>query len=151
MSSGTPCFVSTLTNNQEAIRLAKLLCGPQKVRNQAQKALDEDDARRAARLATYAPEVNPGDAAARQIRQAAFKRIARTTVSANERNYLRTIIKEENGEINWKRMFSTATYQAVSEQSIDSVLSLMKSRFKAEDANGVTLSVKVQVANEKPL
>lgn len=136
----------TLTNNQEATRLTKLLGGTRKVRLLAQKALDNDDPRWAARLATYALETDPSDASAKSIRQAAFTRIARTTVSANERNYLLTIIREENGELDWAAIFSKGNYEVIAQQDVDTVLAMMKSRFRAENANGVEVLVKVSVS-----
>ena len=138
----------SLTNNQEARRLVPLLGGPAKVRQQARAALDADDARWASRLATYALEVDPKDAEARKIRQDAFLRVARTTVSANERNYMLSIIEEENGAFDWQKISAQGEYEVIKGQELDMVLGLMRSRFRAEAADNEALIARVTVSGQ---
>jgi alkyl sulfatase BDS1-like metallo-beta-lactamase superfamily hydrolase len=140
----------TLTKSEEAKRLVPLLGGAEEVRKQAKAALDADDPRWAARLATYAMKVDSDDSEAKKIRQDAFLRIARTTMSANERNYLLTTINEENGKINWKAMFSKGDYKAAKTQELDHLLKLMKARFRAEAADNLKFIVKVTVSGQSP-
>jgi len=140
----------TLTQSEESKRLIPLLGGVDAVREQAQDALSADDPRWAARLATYVLEVDANDQHAKEIRQAAFTRIARTTESANERNYLLSSIREENGELDWKEIFSKSDLASMGKQSTSTILAMMKSRFRAEDANGVETLVKVQVEDQMP-
>lgn len=138
----------TLTEHEEAKRLVKLMGGMDNVRAAAQKALADDDPRWAARLATYVLEIDEGDAEAIKIRQNAFLRVARTTESANERNYLLTIIKEENGEINWTKLFSANDLQVISGLDAKTILNLMKVRFRAEAADGIKFSVRLNIDSE---
>lgn len=139
----------TLTESEEAKRLVDLLGGADKVKQAAKEALDNDDVRWAARLATYALEYNPNDTDAKTIRQAAFLRIARTTDSTNERNYMLTIIKDENGEIDWNQLFAKGDLQVIQGLDTETILKLMKVRFRAEDANGEAFSVKLNVKGDK--
>jgi len=138
----------TLTESEEAKRLVKLLGGTENVMQSAQQALESGEPRWAARLATYALEVDPASKAALKLRQKAFLKVAQKTDSANERNYLLTIIKDENGEIDWKGLFSNADLQIIREQDTEAVLKLMKVRFRAEDANNDHFVLKLDVTGD---
>lgn len=140
----------THTQSQESKRLVPLLGGPASVLEMAKQALNADDPRWAARLATYLLDIDDQNLAAKELRQTAFIRVARTTESGNERNYLLSSIREENGEIDWKMLFSKSIYEGASEQSLDTVLSFMKSRFRAEDADGEELLIRITVSDESP-
>jgi alkyl sulfatase BDS1-like metallo-beta-lactamase superfamily hydrolase len=138
----------SLTKYEEARRLLPLLGGAAAVRAQAQTALEADDARWAARLASYALKVDPADSEARAIRQAAFLRVARTTVSGNERNYLLSIIRQENGELDWTALFANANYEVAASRSAEELLAQLKVRFRAEDAGASAFTVAIDIPGE---
>ena len=137
-----------LTESEEAKRLVALLGGSAEVRSAAIRAMEEGDYRWAARLATYAISVDEGDEKARALRQQAFLRIAQTTDSANERNYMLTIINDEKGAYDWKGLFANADLEVIKGQDTEKVLKLMKSRFRAEDANNDRFSLRLNVGGE---
>ncbi|MEL6661716.1 MAG: MBL fold metallo-hydrolase, partial [Pseudomonadota bacterium] len=137
----------TLTNSEEAERLVPLMGGRDAVFDAAEDAL-ADEPRWSARLATYLLEVDESDEAARALRQSAFQRIAGTTISANERNYLLTIIKEERGEIDWEALFSGPDLQIIETLDTETVLDLMRARFRAEAADEDAFSIALTVSGE---
>jgi len=94
-------------------------------------------------------EVDPSDKDSKSIRQEAFRTIARTTLSANERNYMLGIIKEENGEIDWKAALGKSALPMIRAQPLDQVLELMNSRFRAEDADHEKLVIGLTISGEK--
>ena len=81
---------------EESRRLVPLLGGVDRVLAVAGTSI-EGDPRWSARLATYVLHTDPGNEDARAIRQRAFLKVAQTTNSANERNYLLGFILEERG------------------------------------------------------
>lgn len=139
----------TLTNSEEAKRLVPLLGGPEQVKAHAKAAMQKGESRWAARLATYVMNVAPSDAEAIKIRQKAFLQIARTTESANERNYLLTAIREENGELDWKKMMAPSRFIAAGNQEAQDIHLVMKSRFRAEAADGFATTISVRIDGSK--
>ena len=113
------------------------------------EALANDDPRWAARLATYALKFDVKDETALSIRQQAFDRVARTTISGNERNYMLASIREENGEYDWQQLFANADYEIAKTKDKDYLLNLLKVRFRAEAAGDDTFTVGLNVGDSK--
>ncbi len=137
----------TLTDSEESKRLVPLMGGREAVLRAAEDAV-ESEPRWAARLATYLLQNDDADAEARTLRLDAFRRIAGETISANERNYLLTIIKEERGEIDWDQLFSGPDLQIIETLDTKRVLALMPSRFRAEAADNDAFSVSLRIEGE---
>ena len=110
--------------------------------------IDVSDPRRAARLATYVLLIHKDDAEALAIRQRAFLKVAQTTRSTNERNYLLGFIGEERGEIDFTKQLAPLNTLAYSQLSSEALLERLKSRFIAEAADGVVMALPVRVASE---
>jgi alkyl sulfatase BDS1-like metallo-beta-lactamase superfamily hydrolase len=140
-----------LTDSEEAKRLLPLMGGPKKALKAAAKALKDNDPRWAAALATIVMNGAHGKRAeeAMALRQDAFTRIAQTTVSANERNYLLSLIREENGEVDFAKVFAQNNHRAMKTLSTEKILSIMKARFKAEEADNLEMQILVRVEDEE--
>ena len=108
----------------------------------------EGDPRWAARLATYLLQVDASDRAAQAARQDAFLRVAQTTTSTNERNYLLGLILEENGDINFEQQLAPLNTRAYTTLSSLELLNRLKYRLRAEDADDVELSFNLDVEGE---
>ena len=139
----------TLTDSEESRRLVKLLGGKKKVVKLARKALDAEDPRWSARLATIVLNVDPDHRAARRLRQQAFTEIAETTQSGNERNYMFSTINEENGKLDFNSLGQKLFLYRISLLAPAEALSLMSSRLRSEDAKNVTLSIRVDIQGEE--
>ena len=137
----------TLNELEEARRLVPLLGGRERVLALANTSV-EGDPRWAARLATYLLQVDAGDGEALGIRQNAFLKVAQTTSSANERNYLLGLILEEKGDIDFTKQLAPLNLRAYSGLSSASLLQRLKYRFKAEIADNIELSLTVNVEGE---
>ena len=83
-----------------------------------------------------------------EIRQNAFLKVAQTTSSANERNYLLGLILEEKGDIDFTKQLAPLNLRAYSGLSSASLLQRLKYRFKAETADNIELSLTVNVEGE---
>lgn len=143
-----PIDFVTLTESEEARRLIDLLGGRDAVISKAREALNNGDARWAARLTNHVLVNNPENADARQLQQEAFLHIARTTDSANERNYMLSIVKEQRESLDWKKILSGPDLQVMSTQDSETLLKLMSIRFAAENADGLEFNVEVTVGDE---
>jgi alkyl sulfatase BDS1-like metallo-beta-lactamase superfamily hydrolase len=137
----------TLNELQEARRLVPLLGGRERVLALADTSV-EGDPRWAARLANYLLLVEANDSEALLIRQKAFLKVAQTTNSANERNYLLGLILEEKGEIDFKARLAPMNLRAYDALTNASLLQRLKYRFRAEAADHVDLSFRVQVEGD---
>lgn len=96
------------TEAEEARRLVPLLGGTDIALQASAAALNDGDARWAARLASYVLLTEPDNNAAKQARLAAFRAIASQTISSNERNYLLTALLSESGRLDWAPLTSAA-------------------------------------------
>jgi alkyl sulfatase BDS1-like metallo-beta-lactamase superfamily hydrolase len=134
----------SLNTYEEARRLVPLLGGRDRVLALADTSV-EGDPRWAARLATYLILVEREDQEALAVRQNAFLKVAQTTNSANERNYLLGLILEENGEIDFNRQLAPLNERAYSTLPNDVLLQRLKYRFRAEAADGVELVLQLRV------
>lgn len=134
----------TLNEVEEAYRLVPLLGGRERVLALARQ-LAREDPRWAARLATYLLLLNPSDSAAGSVRQQAFLEVAQTTLSANERNYMLGLIKEEQGEINFEQILAPLEAARMAELSTSDILWSFKSRFKTEATGNARLNVDIIV------
>ena len=137
----------SLNTYEEARRLVPLLGGRDRVLALADTSV-EGDPRWAARLATYLILVDREDHEALAVRQSAFLKVAQTTNSANERNYLLGLILEEKGEIDFGRQLAPLNERAYGTVATQVLLQRLKYRFRAEDADGVTLTVRLRVGDE---
>ena len=138
-----------LTHNEirEARRLVPLLGGRERVLALADTSL-EGDPRWAARLATYLIQVDSDDREAMAVRQRAFLKVAQITNSANERNYLLGLILEENGEMDFAKQLTPLNSRAYAKLPNETLLSRLKYRFRAEAADDLELSVRLEVEGE---
>ncbi len=134
----------SLNTYEEARRLVPLLGGRDRVLALANTSV-EGDPRWAARLATYLILVDGEDQEALAVRQNAFLKVAQTTNSANERNYLLGLILEENGEIDFNRQLAPLNERAYGTLPNSVLLKRLKYRFRAEAADGVELVLQLRV------
>jgi len=137
----------SLNQLEESRRLVPLLGGRDRVLALAETSV-EGDPRWAARLATYLMQVDASDSAAQAVRQNAFLRVAQTTTSTNERNYLLGLILEENGDINFQQQLAPLNTRAYAKLSSLELLNRLKYRLRAEDADDVELSFNLNVEGE---
>jgi len=91
---GNPTNLFRLPPKEEAVRIAKLAGGVDKLRSQAKAALDSDDPQWAAQLADYLIALDPESAASKQLKADALAMLARETVTATARNYYLTVARE---------------------------------------------------------
>ena len=138
----------SLNTYEEARRLVPLLGGRDRVLALANTSV-EGDPRWAARLATYLILVDGEDQEALAVRQNAFLKVAQTTNSANERNYLLGLILEENGEIDFSRQLAPLNQRAYGTLPNSVLLKRLKYRFRAEAADGVELAVQLRIGDEE--
>ncbi|MBI9075355.1 MAG: MBL fold metallo-hydrolase [Desulfatibacillum sp.] len=137
--------LTRLTDKQGAIRLTDLLGGPDKTTEHAQKAYNDGDYRWAAQLANYVLVVDPSHKLAGDVQRESFRGIAYATESANERNYLLTILKED---IPWKKIYAGTGIQVRQRQSSSELLELMRVRFKAEKALTEKMVIGISIEGE---
>lgn len=123
-----------LTDSEEAARLVKLLGGVEETTAAAQRALEANDPRWAARLATFVLRFSPDEPQAKAVRLNAFRRIAQTTRSANERNYALTAILEETEGIDWDRLTLAAAKRVVRDKPTSELLDEMSFRYNGSQA-----------------
>ena len=128
----------------ESRRLVPLLGGRERVLALATTAV-EGDPRWAARLATYLLHVDASDAEARVLRQQAFLKVAQTTNSTNERNYLLGLILEEKDEINFSRQLAPLNQRTYTGLPTEQLLQRLKYRFRAEAADDLSFALRVAV------
>ena len=91
---GNPTNLFRLSPKAEAVRVAKLAGGNEKLLNAAQSALAADDNQWAAQLADYLLAIDKDNDKARQIKADALTKLARRTVNATARNYYLTVARE---------------------------------------------------------
>ncbi|MGD2008416.1 MAG: alkyl sulfatase dimerization domain-containing protein [Cellvibrionales bacterium] len=134
----------SLNEIDESRRLVPLLGGRERVLALATTAV-EGDPRWAARLATYLLQVDTSDAEARVLRQQAFLKVAQTTNSTNERNYLLGLILEEKDEINFSRQLAPLNQRTYTGLPTEQLLQRLKYRFRAEAADDLSFALRVAV------
>jgi alkyl sulfatase BDS1-like metallo-beta-lactamase superfamily hydrolase len=130
----------------EAQRLVPALGGRNKVLQMATDATTTDP-QWAARLATYLILVDSSDDQARQVRQQASIRFAQVTSSTNQRNYLLGLVAEENGDIDFDRMLRAPVAMSLREVDDSELLSRLRNRVIAEQANNVDIVVRLAVTD----
>ncbi len=136
----------SLNEIDESRRLVPLLGGRERVLALASTAV-EGDPRWAARLATYLLQVDASDTEARVLRQQAFLKVAQTTNSTNERNYLLGLILEEKDEINFSRQLAPLNQRTYAGLPTEQLLQRLKYRFRAEAADDLSFALRVSVAD----
>ena len=136
----------SLNEIDESRRLVPLLGGRERVLALAGTAV-EGDPRWAARLATYLLQVDASDTEARVLRQQAFLKVAQTTNSTNERNYLLGLILEEKDDINFSRQLAPLNQRTYAGLPTEQLLQRLKYRFRAEAADDLSFALRVSVAD----
>ena len=136
-----------LTTYEEARRLVPLMGGTDIVLKAAIENL-ETDPRWAAQLATYILLTDPDDAAARSIRQRASIRVAQTTKSANQRNYLFGLVAEERNRVDFDKILQGPIINSLVKRDDKELLNRLRSRLVAEKADNVKLRIRVQIDSE---
>lgn len=136
----------SLNEIDESRRLVPLLGGRERVLALANTAV-EGDPRWAARLATYLLQVDASDTEALALRQQAFLKVAQTTNSTNERNYLLGLILEEKDEINFSRQLAPLNQRTYAGLPTEQLLQRLKYRFRAEAADDLSFALRVSVAD----
>lgn len=136
----------SLNEIDESRRLVPLLGGRERVLALAGTAV-EGDPRWAARLATYLLQVDASDTEARVLRQQAFLKVAQTTNSTNERNYLLGLILEEKDDINFSRQLAPLNQRTYAGLPTEQLLQRLKYRFRAEVADDLNFALRVSVAD----
>ncbi len=137
----------SLNELEESRRLVPLLGGVDRVLALAETSI-EGDPRWSARLATYVLHTDVDNDAAKAIRQRAFLKVAQTTTSANERNYMLGLILEEQGKINFQRQLAPLNQRAYGQLSNRVLLERLKARLKAEDADHIKQQLSLTVGQD---
>ena len=133
---------------EESRRLVPLLGGVDRVLALAETSIDGDP-RWSARLATYFLHTDADNEDARAIRQRAFLRVAQTTNSANERNYMLGLILEEQGKIDFPRQLAPLNQRAYAQLDNRVLLGRLKARVKAEDADHINQQLALGVGQDR--
>ena len=133
---------------EESRRLVPLLGGVDRVLALAETSIDGDP-RWSARLATYVLHTDADNEDARAIRQRAFLRVAQTTNSANERNYMLGLILEEQGKIDFPRQLAPLNQRAYAQLDNRALLGRLKARVKAEDADHINQQLPLRVGQDR--
>jgi alkyl sulfatase BDS1-like metallo-beta-lactamase superfamily hydrolase len=137
----------SLNELEESRRLVPLLGGVDRVLALAETSI-EGDPRWSARLATYVLHTDNENDAARAIRQRAFLKVAQTTNSANERNYMLGLILEEQEKINFQRQLAPLNQRAYGQLSNRVLLERLKARLQAENADHITQQLSLTVGQD---
>ena len=138
----------SLNELEESRKLVPLLGGVDRVLALAETSI-EGDPRWSARLATYVLHTDVDNDAAKAIRQRAFLKVAQTTNSANERNYMLGLILEEQGKINFQRQLASLNQRAYGQLSNRVLLERLKARLKAEDADRIKQQLSLTVGQDR--
>ena len=133
---------------EESRRLVPLLGGVDRVLALAETSIDGDP-RWSARLATYVLHTDADNEDALAIRQRAFLRVAQTTNSANERNYMLGLILEEQGKIDFPRQLAPLNQRAYAQLDNRVLLGRLKARVKAEDADHINQQLALDVGQDR--
>ena len=137
----------SLNELEESRKLVPLLGGVDRVLALAETSI-EGDPRWSARLATYVLHTDNENDAARAIRQRAFLKVAQTTTSANERNYMLGLILEEQGKINFQRQLAPLNQRAYGQLSNRVLLERLKARLQAENADHINQQLSLKVGQD---
>lgn len=140
--------LSRLTQREEDKRLFALLGGREAVLEAAVNALEEGDARWAASLATRLLEQYPDDPRVREVRLAALRDIASHTLSASERNYLLTAVKEETDGIDWNAEIGDRALALAAKRPAGALLDEMRYRYRVEAAPEEARTFTIAVSGE---
>lgn len=121
---------------EETRQLLKLMGGEGPVLDAARSAFEKAEYRWAAKLASMVHLIHPENNESLQIRHLAFERIAQTTDSSNEANFLRTAIAEESGKLDWGPALSNRLTSLAQGQSDSQLIGQFGTRLKVEDIRG---------------
>ena len=137
-----------LTNIEENKRLIKLLGSKENVLKHARTAFNNKEYRWASSLASKVLSVSKNNEEALQIQNASFKAISAKTLSANERNYLLTKVKEYEQNFDWNKILIPEKLRTMSKVTNTKIISLLPAKFKAEDAGDTALLINFKVGKE---
>lgn len=136
------------SEGNEAERWIAAVGGVEEMLEHARQALEEDDPRWSATLASYVLMADPDNEQARALRHKSLRRIASTTESTSERNYVLTAIAEDENRVPWKKVYARIIRQQQSERPSAGILSELRARFRAEKAGDAEFRVNVEIAGE---
>lgn len=91
---GNPTNLFSLSPKEEAIRIAKLAGGENKLLQQAKHAVHSNDHQWAAQLADYLIALSPNAAEPKLIKAQALEALAENLLTATGRNYYLTVAQE---------------------------------------------------------
>lgn len=95
---GNPTNLFSLSLKEEAVRMAKLAGGEEKLLQQAKQANNANDHQWAAQLADYLISLNPDNAEPKLIKAQALEALAEQLLTATGRNYYLTVAQELRGQ-----------------------------------------------------
>jgi len=140
--------LAELNETEETRQLLKLMGGVEPVLAAARTAFEKGEYRWAAKLASMVHLIHPENNESLHIRHLAFERIAQTTDSSNEANYLRTAIAEESGKLDWRPAISNRLTTLAKEQSDSQLIAQFGTRLKIEDIrNDETFRVALSIGD----
>jgi alkyl sulfatase BDS1-like metallo-beta-lactamase superfamily hydrolase len=142
---GSEMDLAKLTKKQESIRMSEMLGGEKVMLNQAELAFAKKDYRWAASLSDRLLSISKDNKEAIDLRQKAFYEIAKTTDSANERNYLLTSIKVEKEGTSWNKILERNISTSLERASTAQLLNALPVRFKAENAQGISMGFAIDI------
>lgn len=96
---GNPTNLFSLSPEEEAIRMAKLAGGEDKLLKQAQQAINSNDYQWAAQLADHLIALNPNAVNPKLIKAQALEALAEKLLTATGRNYYLTVAQELRGRV----------------------------------------------------
>ena len=91
---GNPTNLFSLSPKEEALRMAKLAGGEDKLLQQAKNAINSNDNQWAAQLADHLIALNPDDTEPKLIKAQALEALAEQLLTATGRNYYLTVAQE---------------------------------------------------------
>ena len=92
---------------------------------------------------------DPDDTVARSVRQRASIRVAQTTKSANQRNYLFGLVAEESKRVDFDKILQGPITSSLAKRDNKELLNRLRSRLVAEKADNVNLRIRVQISSEE--
>ncbi len=146
--AGNVMDLVTHTESEEALRLVPLMGGEQAVLKASAEALNGSDARWAARLATYVLLTNPENRQAMAVRLAAYRAIAATTNSSNERNRLLTALLRDSGHLDWTAIEVASQQRTYQRLPTAQLLSMFRVRVNPVQAHGKSWRIGVEIKGE---
>jgi alkyl sulfatase BDS1-like metallo-beta-lactamase superfamily hydrolase len=143
-----PMKKTRLTDSEEAKRLVPLLGGVKGTLEAAEAAYEDSDPRWAATLATLVLQVAPDNAEAQSLKIAAYRAIAYTTRSANERHYLLTAANLMDGSLELPNTSEVVPASQFNTQTTSRLLANLGTRLNGRATWDEEMSVAVHIEGE---